>query len=351
VRASSIAIGLVVLCLAAGCSSSKPRAAAPVTTTTTTPPPARVNWAALKNPMLERPATAVKDPALVAFDGGWVALYSEVDAHGAWRIGIARSTDLTSWSDFTRMTRDPTTEGEASPDVVRDPAGTYVVTYQSFPHDRAGGQAKLYARTTTDFRTFSPPIRLAATLHAAPADRLIDAALAWTPAGLLLGYKLGSNADGATQHFEIARSTSGKLDGPWEFVGRPNISVYNDTIENYQFIAVDGTWMLLGASNMFDRPELFHLAGNPKDPKGWLNWSAARELSVPLESWNKGTGATGVTYEHANCAYIVDHRAVDGHFYLVYSDSTDKVTFGGEGHAVVAIARSTDLVHWSVPPH
>ncbi len=301
--------------------------------------------------MLKRPDTAVKDPALVAFDGGWVALYSEVDTHGTWRIGIARSTDLTEWADFTTMTHDPTTQGEASPDVVRAPNGQYVVTYQSFPHDRDGDQAKLYARTTTDFRTFSPPIHLAATVHAAPDDRLIDAALAWTPAGLLLGYKVGSTAANATQHFEIARSTTGTLQGPWELVGRPNIVVYNDTIENYQFIEIDGTWMLLGASNAFDRPELFHLVGNPSDPKGWLDWSSARELKVPLESWNTGTGITGVTYEHANCAYIVDHRRVDGHFYLVYSDSNEKTTFGGEGHAVIAVARSTDLVHWSVPPH
>ena len=301
--------------------------------------------------MLQRPNTAVKDPALVAFDGGWVALYSEVDTSGSWRIGIARSTDLTRWTDFTTMPHDATTQGEASPDVVRDPQGAFVVTYQSFPHDRDGGQAKLYARTTTDFRTFSPPIRLAATVHAAPDDRLIDAALAWTPAGLMLGYKVGSTAADATQHFEIARSTNGTLQGPWELVGRPNIVVYNDTIENYQFINIDGTWTLLGASNNFDRPELFHLVGNPNDPKGWLDWSTARELQVPLEPWNTGSGVTGVTYEHANCSYLVDHRSVDGHYYLVYSDSNEKTTFGGEGHAVIAIARSTDLVHWSVPPH
>ncbi len=348
-----VLLGIALVLITTACSSSGSSHAQPATPTTQqqAPPPSRIAWTALANPLLRRPGTAVKDPALVAFDGGWVALYSEVDAQGTWRIGIAHSTDLTAWTAFTTMPHDPATQGEASPDVVRDPSGQYVVTYQSFPHDRAGGEAKLYARTTADFRTFSPPIRLAATLDAAPDDRLIDAALAWTPAGLMLGYKIGSTAGDATQHFEIARSTTGTLAGPWELVGRPNIVVYNDTIENYQFIDIDGTWMLLAASNTFDRPELFHLVGNPKDPKGWLDWSAARELQVPQEPWNTGTGVTGDTYEHANCAYLVDHRAVDGRFYLVYSDANEKTTFGGEGHAVLALARSTDLVHWSVPPH
>jgi hypothetical protein len=95
----------------------------------------------------------VKDPALASFDGGWVMLFSRVDRAGTWRIGMTRSRDLRTWSAFETMPHDVATGGEASPDVTRSPDGTYVVTYQSFPHDRAGSEAKLYARTTTDFRT------------------------------------------------------------------------------------------------------------------------------------------------------------------------------------------------------
>jgi hypothetical protein len=313
------------------------------------PGEARVVWTDLGNPILSSPAYAVKDPALVALDGGWMMLFSRVDRSGTWRVGMARTKDLRVWSGIGTMPHDPATSGEASPDVTRAPDGSYVVTYQSFPYDRDGGEAKLYARTTTDFRSFSAPIRLAANLHNGPAERLIDPALAWSPAGLLLGFKLGTTTGSEQQHFEIARSTTGTLAGPWELIGRPHISVYGDTIENYQFVHVDDRWILLATSNVLDRPELFHLNGDPSRPSAWLDWSPARELRVPQERWNPGQGITGTTYEHANCAFLVDRRSVDGHFYLVYEDAPEMSSFDMQGHGVLAIARSTDLVHWTVP--
>ena len=190
------------------------------------------------------------------------------------------------------MPHDPTIEGEASPDVVRAPDGRFVVTYQSFVHDARGGLAKLYYRTTDRLRAVLAAAPAARDrCIAAPTDRVIDAALAWTPAGLLLGFKTGA---GRRRHFEIARSTTGSLDGPWQLVGRPDIRVFGDTIENYQFIAIDGRWKLLATSNQLDRPFLFDLAGDPTQPRGWLHWSTGRELEVPQEPWNTGTGITGL---------------------------------------------------------
>jgi hypothetical protein len=243
------------------------------------------------------------------------------------------------------MPHDTAVEGEASPDVARAPDGTFVVTYQSFVHDVGGGLAKLYYRTTTDFAHFSPPHQLLKPELTAPTDRVIDAALAWTPAGLLLGFKTGSNA----QAFELARSASGSLDGPWQVIGKPDIRVFGDTIENYQFIRIDGRWKLLATSNVLDRPFLFDLVGDASRPNGWLRWSKGRQLDVPQEPWNTGTGLTGTTLEHANCAYLVDRRSTDGYFYLLYEDAPEKSRFGGEGHGVLGIARSIDLVSWSVP--
>jgi hypothetical protein len=243
------------------------------------------------------------------------------------------------------MPHDDAIEGEASPDVVRAPDGTLVVTYQSFVHDVRGGLPKLYYRTTTDFAHFSPAHPLSVPELAAPADRLIDPALAWTPAGLLLGFKLG----GDTQAFELARSVSGTLAGPWHIIGKPDIRVFGDTVENYQFVRIDGRWKLLATSNTFDRPFLFDLVGDPTRIRGWLHWSKGRELAVPQEAWNAGTGVTGTTLEHANCAYLVDRRSADGHFYLLYEDAAEKARFGGQGHGVLALARSVDLAHWAVP--
>jgi hypothetical protein len=362
VRHSPARAALAALLVLGACSSAGHDAAAPTsishvpsaTAPITRPaPPAAsfIAWSKLKNPLYGEPDHAVKDPALIAFRGGWVLLFSRVDTKGAWRVGIARSRDLVSWSPATTLPRDPGTEGEASPDVVRAPDGTFVVTYQSFVHDRGGAQAKLYARTTTDFEQFSPPIRLLANRLNQPADRLIDPALVYSPAGLLLAFKVGTTTTGSAQHFELARSTTGMLTGPWTIVGRPAVSVYGDTIENYEFLTIAGHRALLATSNQLDRPQLFQLTGNPSRASGWLQWSPARELSVPQEAWNPGTGATGATFEHANCAFLIGGGARrDGFSYLVYGDSSDLSTFNGAGHARFGIARSTDLVHWSVPP-
>lgn len=341
-------VGLVpalVACSGSG-SPRATRGAQGSSTTVVSPAGAPIGWSSLHNPLLTDSTHAVKDPALVSANGRWYALFSRVDASGQWRIGIATSADLREWSPISTMPHDASVEGEASPDVVRAPDGAFVVTYQSFVHDRASALAQLYYRTTTDFTHFSDARPLGHELHPAATDRMIDAAIAWTPAGLLLGYKYGADA----QQFEIARSVSGSLDGPWQLVGRPNIHVFGDTIENYQFVDMQGHWQLLATSNIADRPFLFTLAGNPATPDGWLDWSSGQELHVAQEPWNTGSGATGATYEHANCAYVVDRHGVDGYYYLAYSDSPNKTTFGGEGPAVIAVARSADLVHWSTPP-
>ncbi|MBV8951288.1 MAG: hypothetical protein JOZ99_10460 [Actinobacteria bacterium] len=309
---------------------------------------AHIDWDRLRNPILGYPDRAAKDPAIVQADGRFVALFSAVDAAGRWRIGIATSHDLARWSPLRFLPHDATVEGEASPDIVRAPDGRFVVTFQSFVHDAAGAEAKLWYRTTRDFRSFSPAHRLGFELHPARNDRLIDPALVWSPAGLLLGYKVGS-ADGV-QAFELARSVSGTLAGPWTVVGRPDIRVLGDTIENYQFLHVDGRHELLATSNSFDRTYLFDLAGDARDPRGWLHWTPGRQLVVPQEAWNPGSGLTGVTYEHANCAFVVDRRRISGWAYLVFADSPELTTFGGAGHARLAVARSRDLVHWDVPP-
>jgi hypothetical protein len=335
--------GVALVAAAAAIVGLAPAPAASINATRSIP------WSRLRNPILASRDRALKDPAIVWEAGRWQALFSSVDATGRWRIGTATSPDLARWTAPAEVPHDPAVEGEASPDVGPAPEGSFVVTYQSFVHDAGGGQAKLYYRTTTDFRTYTPPRPLGRELHPGASDRMIDAALAWTPAGLLLGYKYG--LPDRAQAFELARSTTGSLDGPWQLVGRPDISVFADTIENYQFLHLGTGWQLLATSNRLDRPFLFTLAGDPSTPAGWLHWSAGRELHVPQERWNPGRGTTGASYEHANGAFLVDRRAVAGRYYLVYADASEVRRFGGAGHDQLGVARSTDLVHWSVPPH
>ncbi|MGH3185127.1 MAG: chloride channel protein, partial [Streptosporangiaceae bacterium] len=203
-------------------------------------------WAELRNPILSEPTAAVKDQALVWAEGSWHMVFSyvtnDVPTPGAehWDIASATSSDLTHWSTPSPWPAQAGVFGVASPDIVRSPAGEFVATYDSNPEPMGGAQPKLFYRTTTDFQTWSAPVPLAPDLHPAAGDRMIDAALAWTGHGLILGYKYGAPGAAGSQHFEIAWSSTGSLDGPWSLVGRPDIVVNGDTVENFEFVAVAG---------------------------------------------------------------------------------------------------------------
>ena len=315
----------------------------------------RIRWATLHNPIERDPAAGVKDQALVWTRGRWHMLFSIVtndvptpgDEH--WDIATATSPDLVHWSQPSSWPAQPGVVGVGSPDVVRSPSGSFVATYDSGPGEIGGGQSKLYYRTSPDLVRWSAPHPLARSLHPTPGDRMIDPALAWTGHGLILGYKAGTVSGTTSQHFEVAWSPSGSLDGPWTFVGRPDIVVYGDTVENLEFIAVRGRWRLVATSNTFDQPWMFDLSGDPSVPSSWLHWTHATMLSIPGQAWDSGRGLSSVGFEHANSVFLCDATATDGYYYATYSGSDELSHFGGWGHAEIGIARSKDLVHWRIP--
>lgn len=275
----------------------------------------------------------VKDQALQWSGGQWHMLYSDMTATKAapdvhFSVAVSSSPDLRHWST-PRVIAD----NAASPDIVRSPSGTFIVTYQT-PQGLAYRTA-----SNASLRSWSAPHPLGRGL----AHRMIDAALAFTGHGVILGFKAGSS----TQHFEIAWAPS--LTGTFRVVGRPDIAVYGDTVENYEFLTVGGAWHLVATSNTLDQPFLFTLgAGDPKTPSTWLHWSTGQQLSIPNESFNSGTGISSVGYEHANSAFLC--VGPGGEDYLTYAGSTELTQFGGWGHARIGLARSSDLVHWEVPP-
>ena len=297
------------------------------------PPPASIDWSALVNPILSYPTVGVKDQALQWSGGQWHMLYSDMTATKAapdvhFSVAVSSSPDLRHWST-PRVIAD----NAASPDIVRSPSGTFIVTYQT-PQGLAYRTA-----SNASLRSWSAPHPLGRGL----AHRMIDAALAFTGHGVILGFKAGSS----TQHFEIAWAPS--LTGTFRVVGRPDIAVYGDTVENYEFLTVGGAWHLVATSNTLDQPFLFTLgAGDPETPSTWLHWSTGQQLSIPNESFNSGTGISSVGYEHANSAFLC--VGPGGEDYLTYAGSTELTQFGGWGHARIGLARSSDLVHWEVPP-
>jgi hypothetical protein len=178
---------------------------------------------------------------------------------------------------------------------------------------------------------------------------MIDGAFVFTGHDLLLGFKYSSPTQ--PDVFELARSTTGRPRGPWQLVGRPDIEVDAGTVENYEFVMAGGQWRLVATSDNLDQPWLFTLAGDPGQAAGWLHWSPGYPLSVPSEAFNSGPGISSIGFEHANSAFLCDASARAGHyFYLFYAGSNELTRFDGWGQAKIGVARSTDLVHWQVPP-
>lgn len=296
-------------------------------------PPTSIDWSALTNPILSYRTVGVKDQALQWSAGAWHMLYSDMSAikdapHVHFSVAVSSSPDLQHWTSPKVIAGNA-----ASPDIVRSPSGTFIVTYQT--------PRGLAYRTSANasLQSWSAAHPLGRGL----AHRMIDAALAFTAHGVILGFKAGTT----TQHFEIAWAPS--LSGTFHLVGQPDIMVYDDTVENYEFLTVDGAWHLVATSNTLDQPFIFTLGpGDPATPSTWLHWSAGHQLSVPSETFNSGEGISSVGYEHANSAFLCVGPA--GEDYLTYAGSTELSQFGGWGHARIGLARSTDLVRWDVPP-
>jgi hypothetical protein len=297
------------------------------------PPPRRIDWADLRNPVLSFLTVGVKDQALQWSDGAWHMLFSDMTKTAAppyvrFEVAVVQSPDLRRWSAPRVIA-----PNAASPDIVRDPDGTFIVTYQT-PHG-----LEYRTSSSASLTSWSRPHPLAPGL----AGRMIDAALAFTGRGVILGFKAGTTS----QHFEIAWAPS--LAKPFRLVGRPDIVVYGDTVENYEFLTLGGAWHLVATSNTLDQPFIFTLGpGDPTSPSTWLHWSDGRELVVPNQAFDSGSGISSVGYEHANSAFLCVGRG--GEDYLTYAGSTELSSYGGWGHARIGMARSSDLVDWQVPP-
>lgn len=300
---------------------------------------ASIAWDELQNPIFTTEAMA-KDQAIRFAGGRWHLLFSNRIASGPHAgFGHVASEDWTAWDWVLPLAH----EG-GSNDITSLADGTFVIAHQQERPDDPDSRMLVY-RTTADLddigsTTFT---QLFPEIH--PQERLIDVALAHTEFGVFAIFKRGAR-ESVVQVTTLAHSPSGSLDGPWHLVGDPDVGWF----ENYQFLVIDGKWHLLGTRIPVHQPELYRLDGDPRVPTAWLRWTPVGTLAVPGERWNSGEGDPGFIYERANSAFLCDARTLDGWFYLLYAGSTELTTNDGRGHAKIGVARSHDLVRWTVPP-
>jgi hypothetical protein len=319
---------VALLLLLAACSSEEETPSSP-------PVAVERGWDAIRNPFLEFEDAAIKDAFCVRRGDEWHLGYSRVtETPFRFRLGFSRTNDFVSFEHGATLDQEDT-GGLASPDVIGWTDGSYVMTYNSHTRDVGTDANKLYWRTSSDLATWSDAHRFHVDGADAPEDRLIDAALAYTDTAAFLFFKRDQVAN-------VAVSETRSLDGPWALLG----PIEPGNVENLQVLRIDGTWHLLATSLLPHRPILHRLEGDPAIAESWRVWTKVRELEVPEQSWNTGKS---VFYERANAGYLVDDRARDGFFMLVFAGTTELSSYEGRGHVKLGLARSRDLVSWEAP--
>jgi hypothetical protein len=305
-------------------------------------PDSPIPWEKLRNPILTGPET-IKDQTVVHHEG----VFHVFDG------GHYHSRDLLHWEG-------PEPFDAGSPDLVRMPDGRFVVVDQGRDpdsgHDR---HRRLRWRTSDDLWHWSEPRDIHAAL---PHDRNIDGALAFADGRVVLGFKQGvrlqkflvteSPLPDAAGRFawapvrEADAGTGCGIDG-WVSDLADNVTRW---AENFQFIRIDGRWRMIATARHPERPVdegyvgshepyIYTMDGDGSELEHWTRWVDKRHLQIPGEGWNP--------LMHANTAHLSDWRALDGHFYLFYSGASE-LDPDGRGRGRLGVARSLDLIHWSV---
>ena len=297
-----------------------------------------IDWQSLHNPVLFYPHWSIKDSAMAWRDGTFYIFFSAFYAdRGQVRSHVVEvsTRDFRHYSQpiFNFDGEEAGWIGMCSPDVQR--SGTeYIMTFNSWG-DKPGKPDALFYMSSKDLVHWSRRLPLAANLTA--DRRVIDAAIASAGGGYYLMYKEGTKQMRPRVAFSSALSQSFKFvgDGFPQLLmssGKENGLIH----ENYEFLHSNDQWYLLTTDYNPPGPYLYKLDTG----SGWLKWTQGYKLEIPQEKFN--------TDNLANAAALYDWRKHDGYYYLIYAGRTELVSYAKRGWNSLGLARSKDLVHWSV---
>ena len=241
--------------------------------------------------------------------------------------------------------------GPPLPDIVSDGQGGYLVTYQSDPGATppSQDQSRLFYRTSTDLRTWSGPHRAGVVVGVGVGRSHDRRGLGLHGHDLLLGFKYSSPTQ--PDVFELARSTSGSHAGPWRLVGRPDIDVEGGTIENYEFVTAGGQLAAGGHVEQSRSAVALHADRGPRSSPPVGCSGAAGYHGRPLRGVQQRTRHLEHRVRARQLGVPLRCQRPAGPILLpLYAGSDELTQFDGWGHAEIGVVRSTDLVHWQVPP-
>jgi hypothetical protein len=224
-----------------------------------------------------------------------------------------------------------------------------VMTFNSWG-DKPGKPNQLFYMTSDDLVHWTPRKTLGLNLTQVGNQRVIDAALAQADRGYYLVYK--EQTPGIHSRPRMAFSTS--LDGPFHYMGDGITALLMKDgkdngffHENYELLHTNGQWSMLTTDYLHNRqsndkydvqaPYLYAL----EPGSHWLKWTRGYTFDIPQEKFN--------TESIANAAALYDWSKYDGYYYLIYAGRSEGQTYAKRGWNQIALARSKDLIHWSIP--
>ncbi|MFW5860478.1 MAG: hypothetical protein ACOCYP_10675 [Planctomycetota bacterium] len=343
-----------------------------------------IDWAALANPVLAHPDWSFKDACVVYRQGLFHIFTSAFDQDRSTVVHLT-TRDWQEYSDFRFQLTGAELDavGMCSPNI-HVHAGRYYLHLNTWGQPKSASN-QLYYTASDDLVEWSPLSPVASGLTA--GKRCIDLALAHSGDFWVAMWK-----EGGTARVAVA----GSLDGTWRFVDGARAcllranghDVADDglTHENVQLLQIDGRWYLLSTDYDPHEPWLYVMDGDPAEPASWARWVEGYRVLVPSERFNAMPRELDCVIANdfvrplfpcwddpdkvhivdglSNAPFIADWREHDGFFYLLYAGKNEerRNDFRGRlaggirregwprGWNRLALARSTDLRDWQVPP-
>ena len=292
--------------------------------------PRVIDWAALRNPIPSFAHVGVKDQALQWSGGAWHMLYSAMTEGGS-PTAVHFSVAISSSAEPQRL------------DLATGHRPKRCVTRH---RPRSRGTVHRHLPDTVRPRVPHEQRRLAALLVPPPTPSRTGWRAAMIDAPLRSPVTGSSWVSRPGPCRSISRSPGPPASAAGSVsYGRPDIVVYHDTVENYEFVSTGGVWRRVATSNTLDQPFLFTLGpGDPSVASTWLDWVDGPAAHRPEPTVRLGPRHLQRRLRARQLCLSLRRTTRRG--LLTYAGSTELTRFGGWGHARIGIARSQNLINW-----
>lgn len=289
----------------------------------------KIPFEQLTNPVLEYPDWSIKD-FTCAYLNEWYYLFFSAfyEDNGEVRSHIVeiKTQDFINWTEPI-LNFDGEEEGwigMCSPEVVFA-QGRWILGINSWGN-KSGAPNQLFYKTSYDLESWSEGYKPVAA-NLTKGVRVIDTVLTYHNNKYYLIYK-------ENQIPRIANCET--LDGDFKFIKHGYPSVGGQ--ENYQFLNIDGRWMMLTTDMPTHTARVFSMIGDGSKDEDWLRWEHFTFINPDLQSFN--------TRDRSNAGDLYDWREMDGYFYLLYAGNGPEMTYSKRGHNKLGLCRSKDLITW-----